>query len=154
MDPRASYSGGCTRATYTTQRLSILLGRLPFGVWLCVPPPACLRMFRPSGRSACPNMTWWPSLSCSFLTDFASTMQGGKNQQLGPRRVITEQVRNKKHHAIPPSCKNRTAKFRMPTQNNNFMTALFFGEPGVAQVRAAMLCNFRVSTLKTLLGKH
>ena len=54
----------------------------------------------------------------------------------------------------PPSCKNRTAKFRMPTQNNNFMTALFFGEPGVAQLRAARLCNFRVSTLKTLLGKH
>ena len=61
--------------------------------------------------------------------------EGGKNQQLGPRRVITEQVRNKKHHANPPLQEielETCVSFRMSTLE----------ETGVAQFRTAKLCNF------------
>ena len=102
MDTRASYSGGRTRATYTTQPLSILLGRLPLGGWLCVPPPACPRKIRPSGRSAClyDMVALAADLRWSF-SDLARPMKGGRSQQLVPGSVNTAHARNKKQLANP-----------------------------------------------------
>ena len=81
-----------------------------------------------------------------------------KHQQLGPRRVNTKQVRNKKHHANPPLLKlelQACVIIHMSTLKTiSGQHTCFLTKPVLHNTALQSCWNFRVSTLQTVSGKH